>query len=94
MGSHVTTSGTLVHGQLLSSGKLPDLSDSILILTNAKGGLNVSFASSTTNRYSFAISGRTNHFVTEDGITGSAVFTGTLRGGYQIKFKSDNRPSS
>jgi hypothetical protein len=93
MGNHVTMSGPLGHSQLLSSRKLPNLSDSILNLTNAKGGLTVSFASSTTNRYSFTISGGTNHFVTEDGITGSAVFTNTPNG-YQIKFKSDNRPSS
>jgi hypothetical protein len=89
MGSNVRMWGPLGHAQALTAGVLPDLSNTRLSLTNAKGSLTVSLSPSATNTYRFTISGRAGQFVTADGTTGIAVFTFGPHG-YQIRFKSDN----
>jgi hypothetical protein len=71
LGSMGKVGGTfLLSDRLVPHGKLPDLSNSLLILTDKKGSLLLGINPSHTNHYSFAIIGVTTGFISVTG-TGS-----------------------
>jgi hypothetical protein len=70
---HIASMGR-VHGLFLLSnklvprGKLPDLTNSLLVLTNQEGSLLLGIKPSSAHRYSFQIIGVTTHYLS---VTGS-----------------------
>jgi len=62
----------LLSEKVVPRGELPDLSDSLLILTNQRGSLLLGIKPSTTNRYSFQIIGATTHYTS---VSGSGFLT-------------------
>ena len=88
MGSNVSLLGDLAHPGYPDADGLPNLSDSELELSNAKGSLLVTLTSSTTSTYGFTISGGTEHFVSADGTTGTAVLTAPRGSVFTLTFKT------
>jgi len=66
------TGSFLLSNKLIARGKLPDLADSLLILTNKKGSLLLGIKPSTTHRYSFQIIGVTTNYTS---VSGSGFLT-------------------
>jgi hypothetical protein len=66
------TGSFLLSDKLVARGALPDLSNSLLILSNKEGSLLLGVKPSTTHRYSFQIIGVTTNYTS---VSGSGVLT-------------------
>jgi hypothetical protein len=62
----------LLSNKLVAPGKLPDLANSLLVLTDQKGSLLLGIKPSTTHRYSFQIVGVTTNYTS---VSGSGFLT-------------------
>ncbi len=66
------TGSFLLSDKTVARGKLPDLSNSLLVLTNQKGSLLLGIKPSTAHRYSFQIIGVTTNYTS---VSGSGFLT-------------------
>ncbi len=66
------TGSFLLSDKLVARSKLPDLSNSLLVLTNQKGGVLLGIKPSKTHRYSFQIIGVTTNYTS---VSGSGFLT-------------------
>jgi uncharacterized repeat protein (TIGR03803 family) len=89
MGNGVKVTGALAQPGVASADGLPSLSGSAFRLSSTKGSLVVTFSASTTDTYSFSISGGTKQLVKADGTTGTAVLSVAPKTGFSLTFKSN-----
>ncbi len=66
------TGSLLLSNKLVARGELPDLADSLLVVTNKKGSLLLEITPSTLHRYSFQIIGVTTNYTS---VSGSGFLT-------------------
>ncbi len=89
MGNGVKVTGALAQPGVASADGLPSLSGSAFRLSSTKGRLVVTFSASTSDTYSFSISGGTKQLVKADGTTGTAVLSVAPKTGFSLTFKSN-----